>query len=329
MVGVAGRSGEKTVLEFAFQEASLRHTRLPAVHAWTHPVSVGPGDMLPLVHDVGSVGEEEARSLAETLAGWRRTYPDIDLVEEVVHGSAGEALVEASSNADLVVIGARSGLRGTVLPPPSKRLAEHRPHPHLRADRHLTPRRLSHPLGHRLDTLRTGNSTRETSTGGEAAHARAASRPDWSTESAASLRRALTVGAKDQSSSPELSSRRGSTPRVAPPPPPQVSSAAGPPAPAAKASAQAIAATSAGGVSGDREARHGGLPFQRRCGFPPCAARRRAATTPNICGQPRIRCPTPRQAASCCPARRPGIVRPAPLWCGVLRPSPKLSGAIR
>ncbi|GGL13413.1 universal stress protein [Sphaerisporangium melleum] len=111
VAGVAGRPDDAAVLEFAFQEAMLRRGRLRAVHAWTHPALRGPGDMQPLVYDIDAVGEEEARLLAETLAGWRRKYPDVDLIEDVVRAHPGEALLSASRGAGLLVIGARSGLR--------------------------------------------------------------------------------------------------------------------------------------------------------------------------------------------------------------------------
>lgn len=109
VVGVTGRPDQEAVLEFAFQEATLRHATLRAVHAWAHPSTRAPGDMQPLVYDEQGVGEEEARLLAEAIAGWREKFPDVTLVENVVHEHPAKALIEASAETDLVIIGAHSG----------------------------------------------------------------------------------------------------------------------------------------------------------------------------------------------------------------------------
>ncbi|WP_084965396.1 universal stress protein [Thermoactinospora rubra] len=111
-VGVTGSADEDAVLTFAFEEAQLRGSTLRAVHAWTHPATRAPGDMQPLVYDVEGIGQEETRLLAERLAGRREKYPDVGLVEDVVHEHPGRALIRASAQADLVVAGTRRGLLG-------------------------------------------------------------------------------------------------------------------------------------------------------------------------------------------------------------------------
>jgi nucleotide-binding universal stress UspA family protein len=105
LVGVDGSPGNDTTVGFAFEEAALRGTGLLALHAWTGPVSTGPGDMLPLVYDPALVAAEEQRVLAEALAGWQAKYPDVAVHRRLVRGHAGRALVEASRDARLVVVG--------------------------------------------------------------------------------------------------------------------------------------------------------------------------------------------------------------------------------
>jgi nucleotide-binding universal stress UspA family protein len=114
VVGVDASEHAAAALGFAFQEASLRGAPLRAVHAWTEPVSTGPGDMLPLVYDVQKVQGEENRLLAEMLAGWSDKHPDVTVTRDVVRGRADHALIEASSRAQLLVVGARGvgGFRG-------------------------------------------------------------------------------------------------------------------------------------------------------------------------------------------------------------------------
>jgi len=105
VVGVTGRADQSPVLEFAFEEAALHRRPLRAVHSWMHPASRAPGDMQPLVYDVEGVVDEEARLLSESLGGWRERFPDVTLVEQVVHKHPAKALIDASETAELVVVG--------------------------------------------------------------------------------------------------------------------------------------------------------------------------------------------------------------------------------
>jgi nucleotide-binding universal stress UspA family protein len=107
LVGVDGSGHSDLAVEFAFEEASFRGAPLRAIHAWRHPVAAEPGDMLPLVYDVDEVEGEEARVLAEALAGWRERYPDVPVEQAVVRTGAARALVHESARAQLLVVGAR------------------------------------------------------------------------------------------------------------------------------------------------------------------------------------------------------------------------------
>ncbi|MFG3441123.1 universal stress protein [Nonomuraea sp. NPDC047897] len=109
VVGVTGRPGQESLLDFAFHEAALRRAVLRAVHAWTHPGTVTPWTVDPPVYDIEAVGQDEALLLAQVLAGWREKFPDVELVQHVVHAHPGKALAEASAEADLVVVGASHG----------------------------------------------------------------------------------------------------------------------------------------------------------------------------------------------------------------------------
>ncbi|NKZ07455.1 universal stress protein [Actinomadura latina] len=117
VVGVDGSRANEAAVGFAFEEASLRGARLRALLAWSHPASTGPGDMQPLVYDRDIVEAEEKRVLAESLAGWRAKYPDVEVVPEAVRGRAVRALAEASVHADLLVVGSRGrgGFTGLLL----------------------------------------------------------------------------------------------------------------------------------------------------------------------------------------------------------------------
>lgn len=117
VVGVDGSELSKHAINFAFEEAAQRGSELVAVHAWTHPVPSGPGDILPAVYDPELVREEEERVLAESLAGFAEGYPQVRVRQRLVRGVPSKVLVEESAAAQLVVVGARGcgGFTGLLL----------------------------------------------------------------------------------------------------------------------------------------------------------------------------------------------------------------------
>ncbi|WP_423790822.1 universal stress protein [Micromonospora cathayae] len=117
VVGVDGSELSDLAVGFAVEEAARRGTELVAVHTWLHPVPLGPGDVLPLVYDLDALAAEEERVLAEAVAGWSTRYPEVPIRQRLVRGNASRVLVEASKEAQLVVVGARGrgGLAGLLL----------------------------------------------------------------------------------------------------------------------------------------------------------------------------------------------------------------------
>ncbi|MGH3646379.1 MAG: universal stress protein [Micromonosporaceae bacterium] len=127
VVGVDAPNHAVAALAFAYEDASLRRAPLVAVHAWTEPVSTGPGDMLPLVYDPAEVQDDETRLLAELLAGWSEKYPDVPVTRRVERGRARDVLIEESHRAQLVVVGARGvgGFRGLLFGSVSQAVLHH------------------------------------------------------------------------------------------------------------------------------------------------------------------------------------------------------------
>lgn len=123
VVGVDGTANSAPAVEAAFVEASLRGAPLVAVHAWsdvdfdTLPAAV---EELPWP---GLVESEEA-ALAESLAGGRERFPDVDVQRVVVRDRAVDQLLEQSRKARLVVVGShgRGGFRGMLLGSTSRAL---------------------------------------------------------------------------------------------------------------------------------------------------------------------------------------------------------------
>ena len=127
VVGVEGAEQGSAVLRFAFETASLRALPLTAVYAWRHPVSEGPGDMLPLVYDEQALEQEAEAMLSEAVAGWRDKYSDVDVTLRAVRGRPRQVLLEAGRDAELVVVGSRGhgGFAGMLLGSTSQALLHH------------------------------------------------------------------------------------------------------------------------------------------------------------------------------------------------------------
>ncbi|MFB4298578.1 universal stress protein [Actinomadura sp. NTSP31] len=94
VLGVAGRSGDEHLIDWAFTEAASRGARILALHA------VGGDFASPRTRVV------EDMELSAALAGMRERHPDVPVDQMVSDRTAAQALVEASAHAALVV-GAR------------------------------------------------------------------------------------------------------------------------------------------------------------------------------------------------------------------------------
>jgi nucleotide-binding universal stress UspA family protein len=127
VVGVDGSALSLLAVEFAAAEAEARGTDLVAVHVWLHPVSTGPGDMLPLVYDPDRPQAEERLVLAQSLAGLAQRHPDLRIRPELVHGHPARCLIEWSKAAQLMIVGSRGkgGFAGLLLGSVSQSLVHH------------------------------------------------------------------------------------------------------------------------------------------------------------------------------------------------------------
>ncbi|MFB6890420.1 universal stress protein [Kitasatospora sp. NPDC056327] len=112
LVAVDGSGVGAEALGFAFAEAAARRTGLTALH---------------IAHPSADWQDQEERVLAEALAGWREKYPDVALHSEVVEAHTRPALLEASREAQLLVVGARGrgGFAGMLLGSTSQAMIQH------------------------------------------------------------------------------------------------------------------------------------------------------------------------------------------------------------
>ena len=107
VVGVEGRPGDEAVLAVAVEAAAARETDLVAVHAWQDVRLASMYQSVSPLIDWGGVRDEEARVLAETLAGWRDKQPDLEIREVVLRDRTAHALLAVSLTAELLVVGHR------------------------------------------------------------------------------------------------------------------------------------------------------------------------------------------------------------------------------
>lgn len=130
VLGLDGSPTAESAVDFAFAEASVRAVPLVALHAWSNwsaPARGGHGDPMPLVTDLDRLQEDEERLLSEALSGRQAKYPDVTVERRLVRSRTRPALIEASREAQLIVVGARGrgGFAGLLLGSASQALLHH------------------------------------------------------------------------------------------------------------------------------------------------------------------------------------------------------------
>ncbi len=108
IVGVDGSGHSQRALEWAMQEAAAHHAALSVLTV--HPAIVGYfGGVLTTPQDIELTEKVQAAVKAETdkvLAGMDGPHPE-SVTVSAVHGFAVEELVNASKEADMLVLGSR------------------------------------------------------------------------------------------------------------------------------------------------------------------------------------------------------------------------------
>ncbi|RZU74302.1 nucleotide-binding universal stress UspA family protein [Micromonospora kangleipakensis] len=123
VVGVDGSESSLRALGFAVERAQQRDVPLRVIRAWEPPGErwVPPG------FDPEEASATERAAVEEELAGWRESFPAVEVDLRVSPGNPAALLVEASREAQLVVVGSRGrgGLRGMLLGSVSQQLLHH------------------------------------------------------------------------------------------------------------------------------------------------------------------------------------------------------------
>jgi nucleotide-binding universal stress UspA family protein len=117
VVGVEEGEGSDAALTMAFEEAALHSARVVALHAYLLGVRTWGLDLPPDVEDEHPRESAESDRLAATVAPLREKYPTVQVDIAVVEGQPAGRLVDASAEAQLVVVGSRGrgGFAGLLL----------------------------------------------------------------------------------------------------------------------------------------------------------------------------------------------------------------------
>ena len=114
VVGVDGSHGSEHALSWALDDARARQLDVEAVHAWNEPVSVYPANLYagPAAYEAAG-----AKVLAPALSVGGQLGGDLQLTSRLMQEDAASALLEASKDAELLVVGSRGrgGFTGLLL----------------------------------------------------------------------------------------------------------------------------------------------------------------------------------------------------------------------
>ncbi|MCK8437254.1 universal stress protein [Streptomyces sp. D2-8] len=107
VVGVGDASDGSAAVRFALREAEARGCALHAVRAWRRPAHEHADSPLIVDDAAGSQEERASALLTEALRDAAEDDPQVEVERQAVEGPAHKVLLDASADADLVVVGAQ------------------------------------------------------------------------------------------------------------------------------------------------------------------------------------------------------------------------------
>ncbi|MFF5966771.1 universal stress protein [Streptomyces collinus] len=130
LLAVDDSPASEEAVRFAFTEASLRGAGLTALHVCRTGSSDaydGPADPPLVTYDEKHLREHAERVLDAALTGPRERHRDVTVVRRPLAGRVRHTLIEASADAQLLVVGARGrgGFRGLLLGSVSQAVLHH------------------------------------------------------------------------------------------------------------------------------------------------------------------------------------------------------------
>lgn len=105
LVGIDGSENSLRALRWALDEARTRGDVVELVHAWHFPYVADPTGMIPF--PTGALEECGEAIIADALRSVTTEAEGVTVTTRIAQGTGASPLIEASHDADLVVIGRR------------------------------------------------------------------------------------------------------------------------------------------------------------------------------------------------------------------------------
>jgi len=127
VVGVDDSPDADRAVGFGFDQAAARGVPLVAVRAWQPPPVPWRTDLRPLVYDTDELAAAERQLAEHALAGWPDKHPEVPVSIRLLPSTPAHALITASAEAQLVVVGSRGrgGFHGLLLGSAARQLVHH------------------------------------------------------------------------------------------------------------------------------------------------------------------------------------------------------------
>lgn len=104
IVGIDGSALSQSAAQWAARQAELTGAKVELIATWEWPSSYGWVPPLPADYDPAGQAQTMLDELQASLV---KEHPDIDIASSVVQGHPSPVLVDASEDADLLVVGSR------------------------------------------------------------------------------------------------------------------------------------------------------------------------------------------------------------------------------
>lgn len=128
VTGVDGSEESKAALHWALDEAKLRGTDVRVIHAWVMPAPSGlMSYYVVALQDPALYQEGAEKFLSDFLAEETRETEGVEIDGMAVEGTPAEVLIDASTDAELLVVGSRGlgGFKSLLLGSVSQQCAAH------------------------------------------------------------------------------------------------------------------------------------------------------------------------------------------------------------
>lgn len=116
VVGVDGSENARRALRWAIEEGRLRNWTVDAVHAWSYPYGGGT-ELVPLSIDLSMIESAARKVLDDSVDAEDGSGLPSPVGRTLLNKGAAWALLDASENADMLVVGSRGrgGFAGLLL----------------------------------------------------------------------------------------------------------------------------------------------------------------------------------------------------------------------